>query len=492
MSSIGPVIRIESSCATAIHGAASLFKRPPPRCALPSNPAAPLLPLHEPLRLPDARAPVRSGRAALTRPVPRRSTLIRRSLTRTTTSPLDLNAVSTIRPPTSKAQAAANTTKSSPSYYRYSFALHPFSSMLSTSLASPASIPLLQTLNMNILTHIRMCRWNPNALAHDVLASIARPPSAMDLDYCGNPAILVRSLPRSLVLFLLLPRPLPPRFSFTVTSAYSTFDPLHILMSSSVFPNRPAPQHESTAYETLHRYALATPLRVCCPTATLRPEHRTTRTPCAHHNPLAPPALALPATYVPSPPTAIVSCAMRSRRSKLSPPCTPNVHSATPSACATAAFALPGARRRLLHRVPGSREHHRSTPAVAARCVRLGRRLLRLVTHRDHFISASIDALIPDFPERRRATCHAFVVPHVVAVPASRTATVSSEVPPSLHDERTPPRADRPTSARRREGANLHFRSGDDLHESARGQCCSGSKTETWWKYRQRWTASSA
>ncbi|KAJ7917318.1 hypothetical protein B0H13DRAFT_2443418 [Mycena leptocephala] len=86
---------------------------------------------------------------------------------------------------------------------------------------------------------------------------------------------------------------------------------------------------------------------------------------------------------------------------------------------------------------------------------------------------------------------HAFVVPHVVALPAPRTATVSSEVPPSLHDERARPRADRPTSARRR-GANLHFRSGYDLHESARGQCCSGRKTETWWKCRQRRTASSA
>jgi hypothetical protein len=39
---------------------------------------------------------------------------------------------------------------------------------------------------------------------------------------------------------------------------------------------------------------------------------------------------------------------------------------------------------------------------------------------------------------------------------------------------------------------NLHFRCGDDLRESARGQCYSGSKTETWWKCQQRRTASSA
>lgn len=59
----------------------------------------------------------------------------------------------TIRPPTSKAQATANTTnqesipqpisvhlQSSPSYCRYGFALRLFSSILSTSLASPPSL----------------------------------------------------------------------------------------------------------------------------------------------------------------------------------------------------------------------------------------------------------------------------------------------------------------------------------------------------------------
>jgi hypothetical protein len=54
------------------------------------------------------------------------------------------------------------------------------------------------------------------------------------------------------------------------------------------------------------------------------------------------------------------------------PPCTPNGRPATPSACAAPASALPGARRRLLHRVPGPREHPRSSLATATRRVRLG------------------------------------------------------------------------------------------------------------------------
>ncbi|KAJ7898120.1 hypothetical protein B0H13DRAFT_2337573 [Mycena leptocephala] len=57
----------------------------------------------------------------------------------------------------------------------------------------PASITLLQTLNMNIFTHIRMCRWNPNALAHDIWRPWLvppSPPSAMDVGYCRNRAIL--------------------------------------------------------------------------------------------------------------------------------------------------------------------------------------------------------------------------------------------------------------------------------------------------------------
>ncbi|KAJ7849294.1 hypothetical protein B0H13DRAFT_2402902 [Mycena leptocephala] len=71
--------------------------------------------------------------------------------------------------------------------------------MLSTSRASPAFISLLKTLNMNIFTHIWMCNWNPNAFAHDMLTSVARPAPS---PFCDECAILVRSLPCFLVLFL--------------------------------------------------------------------------------------------------------------------------------------------------------------------------------------------------------------------------------------------------------------------------------------------------
>ncbi|KAJ7832706.1 hypothetical protein B0H13DRAFT_2370832 [Mycena leptocephala] len=104
-----------------------------------------------------AHAPVRSGRAALTRPAPRRSTPPHRSLTRTTASPLDLNAPLLVDDEH-----------------------HPPGLL--------ASIPLLQTLNMNIFTHIRMCRWNPNALAHDIWRPWLVPPPS---PFCDGMWVIV-------------------------------------------------------------------------------------------------------------------------------------------------------------------------------------------------------------------------------------------------------------------------------------------------------------
>jgi hypothetical protein len=253
-----------------------------------------------------------------------------------------------------------------------------------------------------------MCRWNPNALAHDVLASMARPPSAMDLDYCGDPAILVRSLPRSLVLFLLLPRPFPPPFSFTVTPPSSTFDPLHILMSSLVFPDHPAPQAASTRRRRLSHllstvYSTRTPRTRRC-TATHSP-HRSE--PAARLRRRVPNAVphASPAhiiTHSPHPHSRFPP--------PMSPPRPPRL---SPAQCDPAARSSRRrtydpqyqvrARPRLLHRVPSSLQSRRRCSMRALGMLPSPNRLLPSVTHRDPCISAIIDAHILDSPERRRA-----------------------------------------------------------------------------------------
>ncbi|KAJ7891970.1 hypothetical protein B0H13DRAFT_2340373 [Mycena leptocephala] len=99
----------------------------------------------------------------------------------------------------------------------------------------PASIPLLQTLNMNILIHIRV-----RALSWLTFTTVpmSRPwlvppllPFAMDVAYCRNRAILVHSLPLFSFYFFHVPSLL-----FPTLPPSSTLDPLYVLMSSLALP----------------------------------------------------------------------------------------------------------------------------------------------------------------------------------------------------------------------------------------------------------------
>ncbi|KAJ7824853.1 hypothetical protein B0H13DRAFT_2443198 [Mycena leptocephala] len=246
-----------------------------------------------------------------------------------------------------------------------------FSSMLSTSRASPAFFSLLKTLNMNIFIHIWMCRWNPNAFAHDILVSVARPAPFPFCDECG-----LLSESRDFGAF---PSPLPcPLFSFYFFPVHS---PFHPPLPSYFCPlnSTPASTHglisvpaRACTVPYLKQQERVSPHRACCPPRRSVPN----AVPHAHpahtmiHSP--PPAFALPVTYVPPcPPCPCPAQRYPAARSSR-PPCVLNVRLAPPSACAASVLAPPHAWRPLIHRISWPCEHHRSSPATAARPVRLG------------------------------------------------------------------------------------------------------------------------
>jgi hypothetical protein len=107
----------------------------------------------------------------------------------------------------------------------------------------------------------------------------------MNVGYCRNRAILVRSLPRFLVLSL------PLSFPSTILPLSSTFDPR--IYSCPTFPPTRAPSRTSSNKNVSRRTERAAPPRRCVPNAVphARLTHTITLSP--------PPALALPATYVP-------------------------------------------------------------------------------------------------------------------------------------------------------------------------------------------------
>ncbi|KAJ7849288.1 hypothetical protein B0H13DRAFT_2402898 [Mycena leptocephala] len=193
-----------------------------------------------------------------------------------------------------------------------------FSSMLSTSRASPAFISLLKTLNMIIFTHIWMCRWNPNAFAHDILVSVASPAPSPFCDECG-----CFSESRD---FAFLPARAPSRTSSDKNASRRT--------------ERAAPPRRRVSNAVPHAH----------------PAHTITHSP--------PPALALPATYVPYPPTVPVSCATLPRRSKLVPAVYPQ---RTTRAAKCMRNACVGAPSYLAPAHSSDSRAHRSSPAIAAR-----------------------------------------------------------------------------------------------------------------------------
>ncbi|KAJ7849289.1 hypothetical protein B0H13DRAFT_2361309 [Mycena leptocephala] len=207
--------------------------------------------------------------------------------------------------------------------------------MLSTSRASPAFISLLKTLNINIFTHIWICHWNPNAFAHDIHVSVACPAPSPFCDECG-----FLSESRDFGAF---PSPLP----CSLSTVHFPFHP--------PLPSYLCPLHSTPA---CNRVLISVPARACTvphlkrqervsphPERAAPPRRRVPNDPA--HNP---PALALPATYVPSLPTVTVSCATLPRRSKLLPAVYPQRTTRAPKCMRSAC-------------IPGPCEHHRSGPA---------------------------------------------------------------------------------------------------------------------------------
>ncbi|KAJ7921016.1 hypothetical protein B0H13DRAFT_2318774 [Mycena leptocephala] len=234
--------------------------------------------------------------------------------------------------------------------------LHLFPSILSTTLASPASIPLLQILTVTFPPIFGCAAGILNALAHDILLSMARPDPSPSCDgsVLLSGAISVR---HSFVLFPLLPRPLPLSFPFTVLPPSSTFDPPHLLMCQLAFPPVRALSRASSNKNASRRTTAPPRRRVPNAVPHAHPAH-----PVTH----SPPVLALSATYIPA---RGLSCATPPHCSKLAPAVHPHVRTAPPRACAAPALALPRARRPLIHLIPGPREH-RPSPAIAARPLR--------------------------------------------------------------------------------------------------------------------------